>query len=403
MTPLTDEELVALLDDPETDRSERKRAWTGDVPDKVRQAVCAFANDLPNHDKPGVVFVGANDDGSPSAIDVTDRLLQTLSDIKTDGKIVPPPTLTVERRRLKGAAVAVIAVWPSDAPPVRYDGRIWIRIGPRRGLATRQDERILNEKRRYRDRPFDTHPVHGCPLSELNRLVFEQEFLPQAVAADVLAANERSFEERLAALGMIASVDDPTPTVVGLLTLGKSPRSWVPCDYVQFLRIRGTDWGGPVVDEQELDGTLDQVLRRIDDKIRAHITVSVDFASGATTEIRRSSYPVSALQQLARNAVMHRTYEDTNAPVRFYWFDDRIEITNPGGPFGTVTAANFGRPGVSDYRNPSIAAVLKSLGFVQRFGFGIAEARRALAANGNPPPEFEVEPTIVLAKVRTAI
>jgi ATP-dependent DNA helicase RecG len=99
---------------------------------------------------------------------------------------------------------------------------------------------------------------------------------------------------------------------------------------------------------------------------------------------------------------MHRTYEGTNAPVRVYWFDDRIEIFSPGGPYGTVNAGNFGQPGVSDYRNLSIAGILKTLGFVQRFGFGIADARRALAANGNPPPEFEVQPTMVLAIVKKA-
>jgi len=402
MNPLSDDELVALLGDLESDRVERKKAWAGDAPEKARQAVCAFANDLPNHDAPGIVFIGANDDGSPAGIEVTDRLLLTLSDMKTDGRIVPPPTLTVEQRVLNGATLAVVTVWPADSPPVRYEGRIWIRIGPRRGLASAQDERILNEKRRYRDRAFDTHPIQGCPIGELNRVVFENEYLPQAVAADVLAANGRSYEERLASLGMIASIEDPTPTVIGMLTLGKAPRSWVPCSYVQFLRIRGTEWGDPVVDEQEIDGTLDLILRRLDDKIKATLAVAVDFTSGTTTEIRSSPYPLSALQQLTRNAVMHRTYENTNAPVRVYWFDDRIEITNPGGPYGTVTAENFGRPGISDYRNPSVAAVLKTLGFVQRFGFGIAEARRSLQANGNPPPEFQIEPTVVLATVRKA-
>lgn len=400
MNPLSNEALTALLDDMESDRVERKKAWAGDVPEKARQAVCAFANDLPNHGKPGIIIIGANDDGSPSAIDVSDRLLQTLSDMKTDGKIVPPPTLTVEQRVLKGAPMAIVSVWPADAPPVRYEGRIWIRIGPRRGLASGQDERILNEKRRHRDRAFDTHPVADCPLGELNRIVFENEYLPQAVAADVLAANGQSYEEKLASLGMVASVDEPTPTVIGILTLGKSPRTWIPCSYVQFLRIRGTQWGDPVVDEQEIDGTLDLILRRLDDKIKATLAVSVDFASGTTTELRSTPYPLSALQQLTRNAVMHRTYEGTNAPVRVYWFDDRIEITNPGGPYGTVTTENFGRPGISDYRNPNVAAVLKSLGFVQRFGFGIAEARRSLENNGNPPLEFQVEPTVVLATVR---
>ena len=94
MTPLSDQELEALLNDLESDRAERKEAWAGSAPDKVRQAICAFANDLPNYQQPGIVFIGAKNDGSPSDIDVTDQLLLTLSDIKSDGKIVPPPTLT---------------------------------------------------------------------------------------------------------------------------------------------------------------------------------------------------------------------------------------------------------------------------------------------------------------------
>lgn len=404
MNPLTDDELLALAHDLESDRAERKQTWKGDAPEKGRQAVCAFANDLPNHRLPGVLFVGIKDDGSPmgSEFVVTDELLMTLADIKTDGKIVPPPTLTVAKRQLLGRDVAVVTVWPADAPPVLLEGRIWIRTGPRRGLATKQDERVLNEKRRYRDQSFDTHPVGGSSLDDLSRSYFENEYLPQAVARDVLEVNGRSYEERLASLGMIASVDDPTPTVVGLLTLGKSPRTWVPSAYIQFLRIRGTQWGDPVADEAEIDGNLDTMLRRLDEKLKATLTVAVDFTSGSTTEVRAMPYPLSALQQLARNAVMHRNYEGTNAPVRIYWFDDRIEISNPGGPYGSVTQENFGRPGASDYRNPILAGVLKNMGFVQRFGFGIAEARRAMAANGNPPPDFQVEATNVLVTLRLA-
>ena len=404
MKPLTDEALLTLLQDLESDRVERKQAWKGDAPEKGRQAVCAFANDLPNHRLPGVLFVGIQDNGTPMGPEfvVTDALLMTLADIKTDGKITPPPTLTVGKRDLLGRQLAVVTVWPADAPPVRLDGRIWIRTGPRRGQASAQDERVLNEKRRYRDRSFDAHPIEASALDDLSRSYFENEYLPQAVARDVLEVNGRSYEEQLASLALIASVDDPTPTVVGLLALGKSPRTWVPSAYVQFLRIRGTEWGDPVVDEAEIDGNLDTMLRRLDEKLKATLAVSVDFTSGSTTELRSSRYPLSALQQLTRNAVMHRSYEGSNAPVRLYWFDDRIEISNPGGPYGAVTQENFGRPGVSDYRNPILAGVLKNMGFVQRFGFGIAEARRAMAANGNPALEFQVEPTHVMAILRQA-
>jgi ATP-dependent DNA helicase RecG len=401
--PLTDDELLALIGDIESDRVERKESWQGSAPERGRQAVCAFANDLPNHGLPGVLFVGVKDDGTPAEPDfaVTDDLLKTLSDIKTDGKIVPPPTMTVAKRNLLGRDVAVVTVWPADTPPVRLDGRIWVRTGPRRNQTSAQDERVLNEKRRHRDRSFDAHPIIDSALNDLSRPYFENEYLPQAVARDVLAINNRSYTERLASLGMIAAVEDATPTVVGILTLGTSPRTWVPSAYVQFLRIKGTQLGDPVIDAQELDGNLDTLLRRLDEKLKATLAVSIEFASGTTTELRAAAYPLSALQQLTRNAVMHRTYEGTNAPVRVYWFDDRIEISNPGGPYGTVTKENFGRPGVSDYRNPLLAGALKTLGFVQRFCFGIAEARRALADNGNPPPEFDVESTMVHVTIRS--
>jgi ATP-dependent DNA helicase RecG len=401
VNPLTDADLMALLDDIESDCSERKKAWTGDTSEKVRQAICAFANDLPNHSKPGVVFIGANDDGTPSGIDITDRLLQTLADIKTDGQIIPPPSLVVEKRILKGVPIAVAIVLPADAPPVRYDGRIWIRIGPRRGVANAQEERILNEKRRFRDAHFEARPVSASTLTDLSQSVFEQEYLPNAIAADVQAANERTYEQRLASCGMVASADEPIPTVLGQLVLGISPRTWISGAYIQFLRIQGTTLGDPITDEAEIDGTISAMLRRLDEKLNAHLTTSVDFTS-QDKEMRRRPYPLVALQQLARNAVMHRTYEGTNAPVKLYWFDDRIEIINTGGPYGSVTAQNFGKPGYSDYRNPQLAAAFKVLGYAQRFGAGITLAQQALEKNGNPPARFEIEQNFVAAIIRKA-
>jgi ATP-dependent DNA helicase RecG len=401
MMRYTDTELEAMLADTESDLAERKETWSGDAPDKGRQAVCAFANDLPDHGCPGVLFVGAKDDGTLVGLggkDV-DELLRTLADIKTDGQIQSLPTLIVEKRRIKGVDLAVVTVQPADAPPVRYKGRIWIRIGPRRGIATAQDERILNERRRHRDIPFDVQPVSSATLESLSRVLFEEEYLTNAFAADILAANDRLYEQRLAACKMISTTDSPVPTVLGLLVVGKSPRDWLPGAYVQFLRINGTLWADPVIDESSIDGPLAQVLRRLDEKLDAHNRTEVNITS-QSIETRTSPYPRAALQQLARNAVLHRSYENTNAPVRVYWFNDRIEIHNPGGPFGAVTAENFGKPGITDYRNPNLADAMRVLGFVQRFGVGIATAQAELLKNGNPPAKFQVEPSTVLVTIR---
>jgi len=394
---MRDDELESLLLDLESDRVERKESLSD--AGRIRQAICAFANDMPNHGQPGVVFVGARNDGSCADLVVSDRLLLTLAGMRDDGNILPLPSLTVQKRTLRGCEMAVVIVQPCDAPPVRYNGRIWIRVGPRRATASAEEERRLNEKRRSRDLPFDLHPMRAASMGDLDRDLFLRDYLPAAASSDVLDRNERNVEQQLMSM-RFASVDEPhVPTVVGLLAVGKSPADYLPGAYIQFVRIDGADLADPVSDQKELHGPMPDLLRRLDEVVEANIRISADLES-ASREIRRPDYPLVAIQQLARNAVLHRDYQTTNAPVRMTWFHDRIEIQNPGGPFGQVTRDNFGQPGITDYRNPHLAEVLKTLGFVQRFGVGIQLARKALADNENPEVGFDVHENHVLVTVR---
>jgi len=388
-----------MLADPESDRVERKASFKGEAADKIREAVCAFANDPAGHGQPGVVFIGARDDGTPvGGFAVTDELLRQLADIKTDGNILPPPSLLVEKRHIAGADYAVITVWPCDTPPVRYKGRIHVRWEPRRGLASPQDERILNEQRRHRDRPFDIQPVAGATLEDLDRLRFEQEYLPSLVARDVLMANDRTYEQKLAATKLIVSETEPRPTVLGLLVCGKEPARWISGAYTQFLRISGTNLADPIDDEEVIYGTVADQIRRLEEKLEAHNRRHVNFAT-VVREYVVEDYALEGLRQLVRNAYLHRSYEATHAPVRVYWFDDRIEIHSPGGPYGSVTVENFGQPGITDYRNPNLAEALRALGYVQRFGAGIPIARKCFSQR----LRFEVQPSVVAAIISKAL
>ncbi len=399
MPDFTDEELLQIIEYNEADCVEFKESLSGDAPREIREAICAFANDLPHREKPGFVFVGVRNDRTIAGLPVTDRLLRRLADMKTDGNTVPPPSLNVEKRVLQGKEIAVVTVQPSDSPPVRYRGTIHIRTGPRRGIATAQDERILNEKRRFGNIPFDLHPIPTADISDLNLVPFENEYLPQAVASDILEANERTPEERLTAMKMIAPGDERTPTVLGILVLGKNPQDFLPGAYLQFLRIDGNELADNILDSEEMCGTIPDLLRRLDEKLTAHNRITVDFTT-SVVEQRTELYPIPALQQITRNAVMHRTYEATHAPIRVSWFNDRIEVLSPGGVFGVVTAANFGQPGLTDYRNPNLAEAMKNLGYVQRFGVGIPTARRLLKAAGHPEPEFAINDTNIHVTIR---
>ena len=309
---LDDDELIALIEGAESTRVEFKETLRGNAPDRVREAICAFANDLPGSGEPGIAVIGLRDDGTPNSIVVTDEMLLALTQMRSDGNIVPVPTILSEKRLYRNHEIAVVTVLPSDSPPVRYGGAIHIRNGPRRGIATAQEERILNERRRHGDRPFDISPLPGTGISALNRRQFEDEYLPNAVDRELLQANDRSLEERLAAAKMIASVDDERATILGLLVLGVSPRDYIPGAYIQFLRIGGHDLSDPIIDEMVIDGSISQMLSRLDDKLRSHNLRRVDIVNQDIEQLT-ANYPLAALQELTRNAVIHRDYETTRA------------------------------------------------------------------------------------------
>ncbi|HEY9473272.1 MAG TPA: RNA-binding domain-containing protein [Mycobacteriales bacterium] len=88
----TTEELRRLLADLETDQVEGKESLkSGDVKDRICQAICAFSNDLPDHRTTGVVFVGAADDGHTVGLAVDDRLLLELADLRGQGRTCHRP------------------------------------------------------------------------------------------------------------------------------------------------------------------------------------------------------------------------------------------------------------------------------------------------------------------------
>jgi ATP-dependent DNA helicase RecG len=395
--PLTDDELRTLIATGEQDRFERKSSLS-DV-DKVREAVCAFANDMPDHRAPGVIYIGLKDDGSCANTPIDDELLKTLGGIRDDGKITPFPNMIVRPVAIQGCSVAVVIVEPSDNPPVRVRGRTWIRVGPRRAIATPQEEQRLIEKRRWGNLPFDAQPVAGATLGDLDLNKFNLEYLPALISPDTIAQNQRSTEQKLRGLRLIGQ--NETPTTTAILMLGKSPQDWFPGAEIVWRRIDGTAITNETIDERVLTGSIPDQLRIIDELLNVNIASSV--MMGTTTHTRKADYPLSALQQLIRNAVMHRNYQGANSPVRITMFSDRIEILSPGGPFGAVTPDTFGTPGYTDYRNPTLSEALKGYGFVERFGQGLEIVREALLKNGNPAAVFKLEPPDAPAWVHATI
>jgi len=388
---LAQDQLLKFLSDLEADCIERTISVSNT--EKFGQAICAFANDLPNHRRPGYLLIGVDDDGKLSGLKVTDELLKNLGGIRSDGNILPQPFINVAKFSLDGGDVAVVEVMPSDLPPVRYKGRVHIRVGPRRAIANEQEERVLSERRVALARSFDALPCAEATIDELALGQFDA-YRREAVDPETIAENRRPIELQLASLRLYVA-ERGCPTYAGILLFGKNPRFFLPGAYVQYLRLPGEDLTDVPEDQAEISGDLNSVLRELEARLRLLIQTAMRPIGGLEEKLL-SDYPEWALRELLMNAVMHRNY-DSNSPIRFYAFRDHIEIQSPGGLYGEATPENF--PSRNSYRNPVIAEAMKSLGFVNRFGYGVQRAQALLEQNGNPPAVFEFDQQSILVKV----
>jgi ATP-dependent DNA helicase RecG len=378
---ITRANVEELLGDMESDRIERT---TSVSEAKLGPAVCALSNDFPNHRQEGYILLGVQDNGKLAGLKWTDGQLASIGGVKTNGNVLPPPSIVVSPVfKFDDSEVIVIEVKPSSYPPVRYEGRCWIRVGPRKGIATQEEERILIERRRAKT--FDLNPVEEATLADLSIEIFRSTYLPLAIDKETLKENGRSVEEQLASLRFL-DLSRNRPSTAGILLFGINPEFFVPGAYVQYIKFPGTEMTSEIEYEKKFSGALITELRTIDDFIKSNVLKERPSQTGSFQETLVRNYPHWALRELVMNAIMHRNYE-SNAPIYIYEFSDRIEVINPGGLYGDVNRENF--PNASDYRNVVIAEALKVLGYVNRFNYGIKRAKEELERNGNGLPQFD--------------
>ena len=250
---MTIEELYKLIKSDESYRIERTVS-TGNM-DKFQEAICAFANDLPGSRKKGYLMIGVHDDGSISGLKVDDTLMKKISGIRSDGNILPLPVMNTEKVVTPQGDVLVVEVTPSFDTPVRYRGRTFIRIGPRRDIASIQEERILAERCAASLPTFDTYPCREATIDDLYIDVIMNQYMPQAIAEEVLENDHRPIEEKLASLHLYNMQWD-CPTYAALIMFGKNPQYFMPGAYIQYVKFDGFDNGGMIMNERKFDGCL---------------------------------------------------------------------------------------------------------------------------------------------------
>ena len=346
----------------------------------ARKTIAALANDVTGTGVNGHLIVGVDDAGAPVGLAKVGALCEMLDNFIHDGSIQPLPDAAIDVVEIRGVACVVAKVRPQATPPVRLGGDVFVRTGPQTVRATPDQERILAERGRAANLPFDARPVLAARFEDLDIDRFRNEYLPRAVSDTVRRENSRSIEHQLLSHRLLTADGTRTPTAVGLLLLSPDPAFHIGGAGIDFVRFDGKRETDGIRDRARLNEPLLDLPRTVAQKLSAHIETALTVRGEAHENL--PSYPLRALRELVHNAIIHRTYEATNAPVRIRWFSNRVEIESPGGPYGIVNADNFGS-GVTDYRNRHIAEVMYRLGFVEKLEIGLQIARHALEHNGN--------------------
>lgn len=382
---MQESEIISLISDLESDRIERTISFRED---KLGSAVCALSNDFPNNKKSGYILLGINDNGTVAGIAIGDEELKKIGGVKSNGNVLPQPSIVVsEVFHIDGGDVVAIEVKPSLYPPVRYDGRCWIRIGPRKSIANVAEEGILIERRASYAKTYDLVPALGAAIEDISEEYFSLSYLPLAIDDETLRINGRSIKFKMAALRFWDTKND-CPTNAGILMFGLNPLFFLPGAYIQYIKFQGELVTEGVEFEKQFSGALISELKNIDDFIKNNIIKERAVRQESFQETTVKNYSYRALRELVMNAIMHRSYE-SNSPIYIYEFASRIEIVNPGGLYGDVTPKNF--PNASDYRNVVIAESMKRLGYVNRFNYGVQNATNELEKNGNGTPVFDLD------------
>jgi tetratricopeptide (TPR) repeat protein len=213
---------------------------------------------------------------------------------------------------------------------------------------------------------------------------------------EVVANDERKPLFLAEQLGFLKKNEELKPTVAAILLFGKNPQAILKVSSIDAVRFRGVELADQIIDRREIIGTSNELIEKATDFVRAFSAVGSAITSESLLRTETNEYPFVAVREAIANAVVHRDYTNMGSQIKVHMFDDRTEITSPGGLGGGITQADLAdNKGKSWLRNPNLAGVLYEMRLVEKAGTGVARIFRGMQENGSPPPSFSVDSNTV--------
>lgn len=375
------------LNKPEGKRIEFKK----ELPEGKRLAktVIAFSNQ-----GGGRIYFGIRDepreiigfDSNRDLIELEERATNHIYD-----HVAPTPSFEITSQYLDehDTHIMSLEVSPGKNKPYHFKNQpvketSYIRVGSSNRKA---DEISLTELRRQsKGIPYDQTPHGSGTMGDLSEEVFLDFVNRRNQVRDLpkIDFNAKSLKQ----LNLVTESAGATlPTVGGYLLFFPEPSRDFPQAVVRCARFKGKDTR-EIIDDKELDGPLFHLADKIIQFFKRHINRGANIQGLQREEAYE--YPLVAVREAIINAICHRDYSVPGSDVKFAIFDDRIEITNPGGLPGRLSIEDLGR-GISEIRNPVITRIFHQVGLIEKLGTGYQRIRSVLEEWSLPEPSFATQ------------
>jgi ATP-dependent DNA helicase RecG len=325
----------------------------------------------------GRLIVGVDDDrqviGVEHPLDEEERICSLIAD-----SIAPRLVPNVELMTVEGKTLLVVEVFLSGLRPhylkaAGSDNGVYVRLGSTNRQADR--ELIAELRRSAEGIAFDELPMPELSIDDLDLEAVKSLF----------REDRKLGEEELVTLKLLTYEQGRiVPTKGAVLLFGKDRVRYYPDAWIQCGRFVGQD-KAEIFDHIELHDHLPQAVESIMLFLKKHAMRGADFS-----EIRRKdvwSIPLGILREVVINALVHADYSQRGAPTRIAFFDDRIEVENPGILLPGMTIEDM-KQGVSKIRNSVIARIFRELDLIEQWGSGVRRIFKEAEEQNLPEPQI---------------
>jgi ATP-dependent DNA helicase RecG len=322
----------------------------------------------------GRIFIGIADTNKVSGIIVTNSLLSQIQDIAAHCD----PAVAIEIEPFEN--ILIIHVKEGLNKPYRCNKGFYIRTGANsQKMTTREITEFIQAEGKVRfdeilrdDIDFQKFFVPG---------VFER-FIGLSKITKIL--DDFAILENLGVL--VYKNEKPFLNNAGLLFFSQQLSPHLFYATITCALYKGIE-KVIILDKKDYESDL---ISNIEDTIlflKKHLNLRYEITSVRRKEILE--IPEVALREAVVNAACHRDYFEKGANIMVEIFDNRVQISNPGGLPKGLTPEKFGTRSVS--RNPVISSLFHRAGYIEKMGTGINRIKNALKEAGNPEPIFEFD------------